>query len=274
MTLFQAFVLGVVQGLTEFIPVSSSGHLVLVPWLLKWDLEPQAAFMFDVLVQWGTLLAVIVYFWKDLKVITTAAIFSLRNRDQPLSSDARLAWLVALSTIPALFAGLLLKSLVEDAINSPRVVFIFLLITGALLFFAEKLGRRFKSMTNISNADAIWIGVFQIFSLFPGVSRSGVTISAGIFRGIKRDTAARFSFLMVVPIMIAAGIIALIDLATTPDALSLIGTLIIGFIVAAIVGYISIHWLLKFLSERSLYYFSGYCLFIGLMGILAVGLNA
>ena len=274
MTLLQAFILGVVQGLTEFIPVSSSGHLVLVPWLLKWDLEPQAAFVFDVLVQWGTLLAVIVYFRKDLKAITSAVLSSLRNRDQPLSPDARLAWLVALSTIPALFAGLLLKSLVEDAINSPKAVFIFLLITGGLLFLGEKLGRRFKSMTDISYADAIWIGIFQIFSLFPGVSRSGATISAGLLRGIKRDTAARFSFLMVVPIMIAAGFIALIDLATIPDALSLIGTLIIGFIVAAIVGYISIHWLLKFLSERSLYYFSVYCLLIGLIGILAVGLNA
>ncbi len=274
MTLLQAFILGVVQGLTEFIPVSSSGHLVLVPWLLKWDLEPQAAFVFDVLVQWGTLLAVIVYFRKDLKAITIAVLSSLRNRDQPLSPDARLAWLVALSTIPALFAGLLLKSLVEDAINSPKAVFIFLLITGGLLFLGEKLGRRFKSMTDISYADAIWIGIFQIFSLFPGVSRSGATISAGLLRGIKRDTAARFSFLMVVPIMIAAGFIALIDLATIPDALSLIGTLIIGFIVAAIVGYISIHWLLKFLSERSLYYFSVYCLLIGLIGILAVGLNA
>jgi len=274
MTLLQAFVLGIVQGLTEFIPVSSSGHLVLIPWLLKWDLEPQAAFVFDVLVQWGTLLAVIVYFWKDLKAITTAAIFSLRNRDQPVSSDARLAWLVALSTIPALFAGLLLKSLVEDAINSPRVVFIFLLLTGVLLFLAEKLGRRFKAMTDVSNADAIWIGIFQVFSLFPGISRSGSTISAGLFRGVRRDTAARFSFLMAVPIMIAAGIIALIEFATTPDAVSLIGTLFIGFIVAAIVGYISIHWLLKFLSERSLYFFSVYCLLIGLMGILAVGLNA
>lgn len=274
MTLLQAFVLGVVQGLTEFIPVSSSGHLVLIPWLLKWDLEPQAAFVFNVLVQWGTLLAVIVHFWKDLIAMATAAIFSLRNRDQPLSSDARLAWLVALSTIPALFAGLLLKSLVEDAINSPKAVFIFLLITGALLFFAEKLGRRFKSMTDISHADAIWIGIFQIFSLFPGISRSGTTISAGLFRGIRRDTAARFSFLMAVPIMIAAGIVALIEFATIPDALSLIGTLFIGFIVAAIVGYISIHWLLKFLSERSLYYFSVYCLLIGLLGILTVGHNA
>jgi len=247
---------------------------VLIPWLLKWELGPQAAFVFDVRVQWVTLLAVIVYFWKDLKVITTAAIFSLRNRDQPLSSDARLGWLVTLSTIPALFAGLLLKSLVEDAINSPRVVFIFLLLTGVLLFLAEKLGRRFKSMKDISHADAIWIGIFQIFSLFPGISRSGSTISAGLFRGVRRDTAARFSFLMAVPIMIAAGIIALIELATTPDAVSLIGTLLIGFIVAAIVGYISIHWLLKFLSERSLYFFSFYCLLIGLMGILTVGLNA
>jgi undecaprenyl-diphosphatase len=274
MTILQALVLGIVQGLTEFIPVSSSGHLVLVPWLLRWELEPQSAFVFDVLVQWGTLLALIVYFWKDIASLVSAVLSGLMNREDRSNPDLRLAWLILLSTLPALFVGLLLKSLVEDVTDNPQWVSIFLLITGGILFIAEKLGQRIKSIADMSSGDAFWIGIFQIFSLFPGISRSGATISAGLFRGVKRKDAARFSFLIALPIMIAAGIIALIDLVKLPNATSQIGSLLIGFFVAAIVGYVSIHWLLKFLSERSLNLFSGYCILVGLLGTLAVALNA
>jgi undecaprenyl-diphosphatase len=274
MTILQAFVLGIVQGLTEFIPVSSSGHLVLVPWLLRWDFESQSAFVFDVLVQWGTLLALIIYFRNDIVSLVGAVISGLKNREDQSNPDLRLAWLILLSTFPALFIGLLLKSLVENVIDSPQWVSIFLLITGGTLFIAEKLGEGIRTITDMSGGDAIWIGFFQLFSLFPGISRSGATISAGLLRGVKRKDAARFSFLMALPIMIAAGIIALIDLIKLPNPAAEIGPLLIGFFVAAVVGYFSIHWLLKFLSERSLNVFAGYCVLAGLLGLLAVALNA
>ena len=273
MTFFQAFVLGIVQGLTEFIPVSSSGHLVLIPWILKWELEPQSAFVFDVLVQWGTLLALVVYFRKDLSSLTTAVILGLRNRENRSNPQTRLTWHIFLATLPALIVGLFLKSLVQDVIENPLSVSIFLLVTGGILMFSERIGRRIKSVEDLSNADAVWIGIFQIISLFPGISRSGATISAGLLRGFARKDAARFSFLMALPIMIAAGIIALIDLVSLPDISSQIGPLLIGFIVAAIAGYLSINWLLNFLSERSLYLFSGYCIMVGLLGVVLVVLN-
>ena len=273
MTFFQAFVLGIVQGLTEFIPVSSSGHLVLIPWILKWELEPQSAFVFDVLVQWGTLLALVVYFWKDLSSLTSAVISGLKNREDRSNPQTRLTWQIFLATLPALIVGLFLKSLVQDVIENPLSVSIFLLFTGGILMFSERIGRRIKSMEDISNADAVWIGIFQIISLFPGISRSGATISAGLLRGLARKDAARFSFLMALPIMIAAGIIALIDLVSLPDISSQIGPLLIGFVVAAIVGYLSINWLLNFLSERSLYLFTGYCIMVGLLGVVLVVLN-
>jgi undecaprenyl-diphosphatase len=274
MTVFQAIILGIVQGLTEFIPISSSGHLVMVPWLLKWELEPNSTFVFDVLVQWGTLLALVIYFRRDIASISSAVIAGLRNSEVRSNPEYRLAWLILLSTLPAISVGLLLKSLVQDAISSPLWVSIFLLFTGALLFSAEKLGSRSKLMGDMPRRDALMIGIFQVLSLFPGISRSGATISAGMFTGLRREDAARYSFLMATPIMIAAGIVALIDMAGLENAVPLFGSLIVGFFVAALVGYLAIHWLLRYLREHSLTVFSIYCIVIGLMGMLLVALNA
>ena len=274
MTLFQAIVLGIVQGLTEFIPISSSGHLVLVPWLLNWDLDPNSTFVFDVLVQWGTLLALVIYFRSDIISINRSFVAGLRDREERANSRYRLAWLILLSTLPALAVGLMLKSLVQNTISSPLWVSIFLLFTGGLLFAAEKLGNRLRVVDEMSPQDALLIGVSQILSLFPGISRSGVTIAAGMFTGLKREDAARYSFLMATPIMIAAGVVALVDLVSLDNPVSLFVTLVVGFFVAALVGYIAIHWLLRYLRERSLTVFSIYCILAGLIGILAVVLNA
>jgi undecaprenyl-diphosphatase len=273
MTFLQAFILGIVQGLTEFIPVSSSGHLVIVPWLLNWNIDPEPAFVFDVLVQWGTLLALIVYFRADLISMLKAFAYKPDSSGDVSKPEKRIGQLILLSTIPGLIGGLLLKSLIENAINSPLWVSIFLMVTGGFLFAAEKLGRRQKRISAMSNEDAIWIGISQILSLFPGISRSGSTITAGMLRGLIRKDAARFSFLMTVPIMIAAGIIALIDLYTHPDTLSQVGPILVGFLVATFVGYLSIRWLLRYLSERSLNIFSGYCILVGLGGVILVMVN-
>jgi undecaprenyl-diphosphatase len=273
MTLIQAFMLGIVQGLTEFIPISSTGHLVLVPALLGWEFDPHAAFIFDILVQWGTLLAVVTYFRSELMTLFRGLWEGLRQRQIFSEPSARLAWLILLSSIPAAIAGLFLKSLVEDAIHSTLAVSIFLLINGFILFVSERLGRFGRRLQNLSISDSLWIGFAQILALFPGISRSGSTISAGLIRGLERRDAARFSFLMAIPIMFGAGVIALSDLTKAVDASSQVGPLIVGFLSATIVGYLAIRWLLRFLTQKTLNVFAAYCFIVGLGGILLAVLN-
>jgi len=286
-TLIQALVLGIVQGLTEFIPVSSSAHLVLVPWLLGWTFEPQAAFAFNVLVQLGTLVAVIVCFWRDGVSLLWAAIGALRSRRW---AEGRLAWLLILATLPAAAAGILLKDLVEQAFASPAASAGFLLVTATLLGLSEILRRRMDerppappaaakaasegvengprdALEELKPADTLIIGLAQALALFPGISRSGSTIAAGLARGLTRPQAARFSFLMSVPIMLGAGLVAASDLASLPNAGKLLPTLAAGFLAAALVGFLAIRWLLRFLARRSLWVFAAYCALAGLAGL-------
>jgi len=286
-TLIQALILGIVQGLTEFIPVSSSAHLVLVPWLLGWTFEAQVAFAFDVLVQLGTLVAVIVCFWRDGLSILSAAIGALRTRRW---AEGRLAWLLILATLPAAAAGILLKDLVEQAFASPAASAAFLLVTATLLGLSEVLHRRLgerppatlaaalatpeggengarDALEELRVADSLIIGLAQALALLPGISRSGSTIAAGLTRGLTRPQAARFSFLMSVPIMLGAGLVAASDLASLPNARELLPSLAAGFLSAALVGFLAIRWLLRFLARRSLWVFAAYCALAGLAGL-------
>jgi undecaprenyl-diphosphatase len=273
MTLFQAFVLGIVQGLTEFIPISSTGHLVLVPTLFGWELKSQSAFIFDVLVQWGTLLAVVAYFRSELMVLLRGLWEGLKTRQLFTEPSARLAWLILLSSLPAAIAGLLLKPMVEDAIDSNLAVSIFLIINALILFTSERISRFGRLLQNLEVTDSLWIGFAQILALFPGISRSGSTIAAGLVRNLERGDAARFSFLMAIPVMLGAGFVALLDLSKAADAHAQMGPLLIGFLTATVVGYLAIRWLLKFLARRSLNIFAAYCFIIGSMGILTAVLN-
>lgn len=269
MTLLQALLLGVVQGATEFIPVSSSGHLVLVPWVLGWELEPEAAFVFDVLVQWGTLLAVIVYFWSDLVSMGTSAVIDLAERRPLRSTESRLAWLLVLSSVPAAAAGLLVKDHVERAFSDPAAVSVFLLVTALLLTVSERVGSRTRDVEEINWFDALWIGAAQALALFPGISRSGATIAGGLTRELRRPAAARFSFLMSLPVMLGAGLIALTDLLSAPDMGAQLPPLIVGFLSAVVVGYLSIRWLLNYLNRHPLTVFIVYCTLVGGAGLLA-----
>ena len=259
MNLIQSIILGIIQGLTEFLPISSSAHLVITPYLLGWHIPAQDGFIFDVLVQLGTLLAVIIYFRKDLYQIIIAVINGLIHR-QPFSNPiSRLGWLLILATIPAVIAGVLFKNLVEQAFGSPLAAALFLLGTALLLLIAERVGKRTRQLETINWLDALIIGLFQVVSLLPGISRSGSTISGGMIRNLDRPAAARFSFLMSVPVMIGAGALAMVDLIKTPNFSVQIHTLIAGFIVAAIIGYLSIRWFLSYLVKRPLYLFAIYC---------------
>jgi len=268
MNIWQAIILGFVQGVTEFLPISSSGHLVLVPHFLGWQFSSQEIFVFDVLVQWGTLLAVIIYFWQDLIKIIVAFLRGIIDREPFSTHDARMGWNLILATIPAVVLGFLLKDTVEAAFSSPRVTGGFLLVTAAILVIAEVVGKRQRSLEQITWIDALWIGFAQVLALFPGVSRSGSTIAGGMTRNLDRPAAARFSFLMSIPVMLGAGVLALLDLIQTPGLSGLVLPLLVGFLVALIIGYIAIRWLLAYLTHHSLYVFAIYCALLGLLAIV------
>lgn len=265
MTILQSIILGTVQGLTEFIPVSSSAHLVLVPYWFGWTFPADQVFIFDVLVQLGTLLAVIIYFWKDLITIIRAVIHGIMIRKPFEDVYARLGWLVIVATIPAGFAGLFLKNLVEEAFNSPMTTALLLLGTSVMLILAEIFGKQRSTLKEMGWLDAIIVGVFQAISIFPGISRSGSTITGGLLRKLDRSSAARFSFLMSIPIMAAAGVLAISDLVAVPHLASFLPMVAAGFISAAIVGFLSIKWLLRFLRNHSLFGFAIYCVCIWLV---------
>lgn len=268
MTLFQSILLGIIQGLTEFLPISSSAHLVLTPYILGWNIPDEAEFIFDVLVQLGTLVAVIGYFWRDLVGIIKAFLLGIWHKKPFAESQARLGWLLILATIPAVLAGLLFKGLVEQAFSSPVATALFLIVTAIFLVTAERYGRKVRNLEQLNWLDSIVVGLFQAVSLLPGVSRSGSTITAGMLRGLDRRSAARFSFLMSVPVMLGAGGLAVMDLFRLPDFTAQLPTLLAGFVAALVMGYMSIRWLLGYLTRHSLVGFAGYCLILAAITLI------
>lgn len=269
MTLLQAIILGIVQGLTEFLPISSSGHLVALPYILNWDLPANQMFVFDILVQVGTLAAVIVYFWKDLIAILKGFFEGIFAGKPFATHEARLGWLLIAATIPAGLAALFLKDLVEQAFSSPIATGIALLVTALMMWIAEKVSKKMGDLQDINFGTALVMGLMQILALFPGVSRSGATMSGGLFRNLKREAAGKFSFLMSIPIMLAAGAYSTYQMVTdVPDLMSFLPIMAVGFLTAMVVGYFSIRWLLKFLVNHSLATFSIYCAVLGSFIIL------
>jgi undecaprenyl-diphosphatase len=262
-TYFQAIILGMIQGASEFLPISSSGHLVLAPTLFGWEFQPREAFIFDVLVQVATLSAVIIYYWQDLKTILYSWIKNLLAGQPFQEPESRLGWYLILSTIPAGFSALIFKDTLEASFSNPKFAAIFLLVTSLLLVIGELAGNRTRGLSSITWLDSLLIGFFQVLALFPGISRSGSTISGGLLRNFDRATAARYSFLMAVPVMTAAGLMAGYDLIRSPLLLSNLPVYFAGFVSAAIVGYLAIRWLITYLSQRSLYVFALYCALAG-----------
>ena len=273
MTFLQAIILGIVQGLTEFLPISSSAHLALVPYLLNWTIEPQAAFIFNVLVQLGTLGAVFVYFWKDLITILDAMLNGIREKAPFRDADSRLGWLILAATVPAGLIGLVLKDLVENAFGSPVAIAVFLFITAIMLTVTEIWSKQTRELSEITWKDAVLIGLFQAAAIFPVISRSGATITGGMRTGLKREAAARFSFLMSIPIMLAASLLAVKDLAEMPNLGTLPAVILIGFIASSIVGYLATRWFLGYLRSKSLIPFAVYCAVLAIMVIFVAYLR-
>jgi undecaprenyl-diphosphatase len=264
MSIIQVIILGVIQGVTEFLPISSSGHLVILPFFLNWELPAKETFIFNVLVQLGTLVAVIFYFRKDLAEIILE-FFKQLFAGKPLATHgARMGWLLIVATIPAGLAGMFLADVVEAAFSSPLMAAIGLLVTAGLMILAEMISQNMGDTQDITFLTALVLGGMQILAMFPGVSRSGSTISGGMMRHLRREAAGRFSFLMSIPIMLAAGVLSTHQMLTeVPDLGGFLPIMAIGFLTSMVVGYIAIRWLLKFLVNHSLVYFSIYCLLLG-----------
>jgi undecaprenyl-diphosphatase len=212
-----------------------------------------------VLVQVGTVVSLIVYFWKDLLTLLKA-FFA-----KPFSTqDNRLAWYILIATVPALMAGFLLKDAVEALFKMPLFEASVRLYTAAILMtLAEYFGKRTRELESMTWLDALFIGVMQILAVFPGASRSGTTISAGLFRAFDRPSAARFAFLMSVPVMLAAGAYEMLKVLKMPDFASFLPLLAVGFVTAGIVGWLAIKWLMSYLNRHSLYVFAVYCAIMG-----------
>jgi undecaprenyl-diphosphatase len=265
MTFTHAFFLGIIQGLTEFIPVSSTAHLLIAQKLMGLNSNGRM-FSFLVLVQMGTILALLIYFWRDFWRIAQAVVVGLIKRRPFHNLEARLGWLIMIATLPALAAGFLLKDVVQsmfqDALTQAGVR---LLMSAVLLAGVEYFGRHTRTLESASWVDALIVGLFQILSLFPGASRSGSTIAGGIARGFDRPSAARFAFLMSAPILLAAGIYETVQAIKLPGTHEFIPYLLTGFTSAAVVGWLTIRWLMSFLNRHSLYVFAIYCLAIGLL---------
>ncbi len=271
---FRALFLGLLQGATEFLPVSSSGHLVLVPWLLGW---PVPGLAFDALVHWGTTVAVIAYFWRDWVALIRGAWHGLRTRslDNP---NARLLLLLVLATVPGALAGALLEDFFEGMFARPAAAAGFLLLTAAILTLAESVWARRSSapdgdpprpLSALSWPDALTVGLAQAVAILPGVSRSGATIAAGLGRGLEREAAARFSFLLSTPIILGAGAMQMLQLFQTGGWAREAPTLIVGFLAALVSGGLSIHFLLRYVRRRPLYPFALYCVLLGILGLVA-----
>jgi len=263
MSFLQSLILGVVQGVTEFLPISSTAHLILVPWLLGWKFDPGVAFVFDVLLQLGTVAAVIAYFWKDLTEIGRDTLAGIASRRPFATAKARLGWLIALATVPAVLVGLAFKPFFASLHRNPIAVAGILTAGASLILAAERVGRRDRRLSSIAWRDALIIGASQSLALLPGVSRSAATICGGMLCHLERPTAARFSFLMSVPILVAAAAVAVKDLVELPGFAAHLPPLAAGFAASAVVGFASIHWLLSYLARHPMNVFAWYRLAIG-----------
>lgn len=258
MTIFQAFILGVVQGITEFLPISSSGHLVLTSYLLNWHIPEEQVFVFGILVQIGTLVAVVIFFWKDLWAILSGFLTSFWKKEAYQRVEVHMGLYLIVATLPAVIFGFLITGTVEAAFSSPTFTVLALVFTAVLMIVAEYIGKHEIDFSQIKWLDALVIGLFQALALFPGISRSGSTISGGIIRKLDRPSAARFSFLMAVPVMSGAGILAVFDLLNVPNLAEFLFPMAVGFMTSAVVGYLSIRWLLRYLANHPLSHFSIY----------------
>lgn len=265
MSLFHVVLLAIVQGITEFLPVSSSAHLALAPWLFGW---PDQGLTFDIALHFGTLLAVLLYFFRDWLQILAQG-FGIRYAPDPaLRRNPRLLWLLLIGTIPVAIAGLALEDYVETTFRTPYLIGAMLILIGLLMGWADRAARQTKRIGEVSAPDGLTIGAAQALAIVPGTSRSGITIIAGLFRGLDRETAARFSFLLSAPAIGGAAFKALLDLigqGGVEPGLEI--PFILGMLVSALTGCLVIKYFLQFLRGHTLRFFVAYRVIFGIIVI-------
>jgi undecaprenyl-diphosphatase len=249
----QALVMGIVQGLTEFIPVSSSGHLVLVPWLFGWKDPFIDSVAFTVILHMGTLVALLAFFWRDWVKLIPAGLATLRDRSFKGDPDRKMAFLLVVATIPAVLVGPIFESKLEDLVREPARIALMLCVGAAILWLADRWGSKQRDETSLSFRESLGIGIAQVIALVPGISRSGISISAGMFLGLNREAAARFSFLMATPVIGGAGIWEARKFLTheagpSPE----MNVIVIGFLAAMISGFLAVRFMLEFLKRQPL----------------------
>ncbi|MFC6087080.1 undecaprenyl-diphosphate phosphatase [Sphaerisporangium aureirubrum] len=268
MDALQAIVLGVVQGLTEFLPISSSAHLLIVPKLFGWA-DPGAAF--TAVIQLGTMLAVLLYFWRDITRIFWTWLRSLWTPALRGETDARMGWYIGLGTIPLAVLGLVFQGAIEGPARNLWINATVLIVFGLLLLLAEQMGRQRAGLGDLTMRDGLIIGGFQALALVPGASRSGSTITGGLFLGFTREAAARYSFLLSVPAVVLSGVFELRDVGKGGGP-GLVAT-VIATAVSFAVGYASIAWLLRYVTRHSMMIFVTYRVFAGafLLTLLSLG---
>jgi undecaprenyl-diphosphatase len=265
-SLFEAIVLGLVQGLTEFLPISSTAHLRIVPAFVGWE-DPGAAF--TAVTQLGTMAAVLLYFRGDLMRIAVAWARSLVRREARREHDARLGWYILFGTIPIGIFGLLFKDQIENGARNLYLIGTTLIALGLVLLLAERVGKRTRKMDSLTARDAAAIGLAQAAALVPGVSRSGATITAGLFRGLERETAARYSFLLSIPAVVLSGLFELGSIGSGEREIGAL-PLVVATVLAFVVGYASIAFMLRFLARHSTVVFVAYRIALGTIVLVAV----
>jgi len=276
-SVWEAIVLGIIQGVTEFLPISSSGHLILLPWLFGWD-EP--GLMFNVGVHLGTMTAVVFYFWRELWSMTLALPKGIINRRPVADPMSRLALIIIAGSVPAAIVGFTLGDTIEEFfhdgnVSTTAIVLIAcaLMVVGLLMLVAERVAEHRRPLLAVRTRDGVIVGLAQALALFPGVSRSGSTITAGLFLGLQREAAARFSFLLGVPAVVGAAVFELRTLFSDGLADGELRVFAAGIISSAIVGYLSIAFLLRYLLRHSTLVFVAYRLAFGLLVLVVVALG-
>ena len=265
MNYFDAIVLGIVEGLTEFLPVSSTGHLTIAEKMLGLEVDDPAVTGFTAVIQMGAIVAVIVYFARDIWNIVRTWVLGLAKPEYRGHRDFRMGWYVILGTIPVGIVGLLFKDVIKNDLRSLWVVAFALLLWSAVMWAAEKAASQDRSEKRLNLTDAVVVGIVQCVSLIPGISRSGATISAGLFRGLDRVAATRLSFFLSIPALLAAGIFELKDALGGDIG---VGETLVGTVVSFVVAYASVAWLLRFVAHHPITWFVPYRLALG--GVLIV----
>lgn len=274
MPIYHAIILGIVQGFTEFLPVSSSGHLLVLPWLFEWNDFDDASVKktFDVALHLGTLVAVVAYFWRDLVVYVREGLGLVFRRDRPATAEGRLAWFLVLATLPAAAVGALFEGVIDDSLGTPFIIAVSLIVFGLLLGWADRRGGR-RPIEDFGGKEALIIGAAQALALNPGTSRSGITMTAGRWLGFSRDAAVRISFLMSIPVISGAVVFKGVGLARDGLEPDLRVPMLVGIITSAIAGWIAVWGTIKLVRTHSLMPFVIYRVGLGIfiLVVLATG---